>query len=373
MLEHHIAVRLKDCIFVWSKSSKCTSQNTVEDNPVILWIHNLWTEQWVKYVIQIRKHLYFERDCTGVLIGTDVYMMWGIVGESYNKHMLLGLNINANGSCTWGSIHTGNQTKEPSPRVHYCAWEHGAKMWVFGGYGPSPVDYLNDHGDFALCYRTCGTNNQLLSYEPSTYTWTNAQCFGDIPSPRCHASAAVLADTVWLYGGKTKNNFFNSDLYELNMLSFAWTKIETTMPRPNGRRQASFIPISSSQLVLYGGNGYQDEHDQNLTVPWIFNVQLHTWKQHPMAECYLRKDHTCITGLNSSAIILGGKTSRGSQHQRKSTIFYVRLEPKCLQQLAIQMIYKHKSELPWKSLPKNLTCKIMAGYDLHAYLITRSK
>ena len=276
-LEHHMAVRLKDCIFVSSKSSKFTSQNAVhvEDNPVILWIYNLWTEQWAKYVIQIRKYLHFGRDCTNVLIGTNVYSIHGTIGESYNVHRLLSLEITANGSCAWGFIHTGNQTKEPSPRVDYCAWEHGAKMWVFGGYGPSPVDYLNDHGEFALCYRRCGTNNQLLSYEPSTGTWTNAECFGDIPSPRCDASAAVLADTVWLYGGLTNNNCtFISDLYELNMLSFVWTKIETTTPRPNGKRQANLcymgeMVIRTSKTRTLQCHGYlmfSCVHGDN--IPW---------------------------------------------------------------------------------------------------------
>ena len=273
--------------------------------------------------------------------------------------MISKLTRNANGSFVSSKIHIDNQKKVPSSRFCHCAWEHGEKMWVFGGFGPSPVDYLNDHGDFvpwgASGGTTYGNNNQLFSFDPTARTWTNAECFGDIPSPRGEASTAIVEDTVWLYGGSTNKIIFNNDLHELNMLSFTWTKIETTMPRPNGTRTASLTPISANQLVLYGGYVC----DENDTVTWVFNVQSHTWRQHPTAGSHRKVLHTGITGLNSSVIILGGETSEGSQHQRENTIISVILEPKCLQQLAIQVIYKHRSELPWESLPKQLTCKIM--------------
>ena len=80
---------------------------------------------------------------------------------------------------------------------------------------------------------------------------------------------------------------------------------------------------------------------------WIFDIQSHQWKQHPKAD-HNKWYHTCITGLNSSVIILGGE----------NTIFGVTLEPKSLQQQAIQMINKHRSELPWLNLPNKLREKL---------------
>ena len=362
-LEYNIAVCLKDPVFVLTTSTTFSSGTTVVDKTIILWIYDIWTEQWAKHTISERKCLPFVSHVhyTGVVIGTYVHIMCGLIGEHFKKNMLWNLRLNANRSCAWGLMHIDKQAQVPSPRIRHCAWAHGEKMWVFGGWGPSPVNYLNDYGDFELCEGSYGTNNQLLSFHPPTKTWTNAKCFGDIPSPLRMASSAMVADTVWLYGGLTKNDAYNNDMYELSMLSFAWTKIEVTTPRPNGNYGASLSPISASQFLLHGGQ-HQDEHGQSLnTMPWIFSVQLRTWRQHPTAESHLRENHTCycITALNSNIIILGGKTSSGSRHQRENTILCVRLEPKSLQQLAIQMIYKHKSELPWKSLPKKMTCKIM--------------
>ena len=349
-LKKRIAVRLNNCVLVYTKTVYCGQWI------YNLWIYNLWTEQWSKHAIAEPKELPDLNGQTGVVIGTDVYVLGG-----YND-VLWKLIRNANGSYVWSVIRTDNQTNAPSPRYCHCAWAYGEKMWVFGGYGPSPVGYLNDHGDFDL-WNTFnaygpGANNQLLSFDPSTKTWTNVECFGDIPSPRDCACTTMIEDTVWLYGGRTCSNFFNNDFYELNMLSFVWTKIKTTMPRPDGISGASLTSISASKLVLYGGC-HQDMDDHNLAIPRVFDIQSRTWSQHPTTETCHRIYHSGLTGLNSSVIILGGETSGGSQHHRENAILYVRLEPKCLQQLALQMIYTHKSELPWKSLPKKLTCQIM--------------
>ena len=173
-------------------------------------------------------------------------------------------------------------------------------MWVFGGYGSSPDNYLNNHGDFRLIYGENGENNQLFSYDPSKNMWTNAECFGTIPSPHSFASIAKIQDNVWLYGGTTNHNHIsNEDMYELNMLSFVWTKIETTIPRPNGSCRASLTPISGRQLAFYGGL-QQNTDNQNLPMPWIFDVKSHAWSQPPAAKSHHRCNHTGITGLSNT-------------------------------------------------------------------------
>ena len=288
---------------------------------------------------------------TGVVIGTHVYIFGG---RSHNN-MLRKLITNAKGSFVWSKIHIEDQTKVPSPRTNHCAWEHGEKMWVFGGHGPSPVDYLNNHGDYRPLlphFSSSQTNNQLFSYDPTTVTWINIRCSGEVPSPQHEASTAKIHDTVWLYGGTTEFCFHSNELYELNMHSFAWTKIEATCQKPKETSMASLTPISASHLLLYGGNQHMN------TKPWIYNVQTHAWSRHPTAKRHCRWNHTGITGLNSSVIILGGEVALAKKKTKK-TILSVILEPKSLKKLAIQMIYKHRSELPWENLPKSLTCNIM--------------
>ena len=361
--ENYLAVRLKNLIIVLSQTFSFQIRLITSEGKFFsmdhytIWIYCLWTEQWKKYSIpKQRKRPFIDvHGRTSVVVGSDVY----IFGGHDQTTMFCKLIRHANGSFDFSIIHNENQTKIPSPRMFHCSWEHGEKMWVFGGYGPSPVDYLNDHGDFIQKSRSKGNNNQLLSYYPSTNTWTNVECSGEVPSPRRRASTASIQDNVWLYGGSTEKNRYCNNLYELNMHSFKWTKIETTMLRPGGSNRASLTPISSSHLVLYGGI-HEDWRNKNLTKPWIFDVQSHTWRQHPAAQTHRRWNHEGIIGLNSSVIILGGemKPCKGALHHQENT-FYVMLEPKSLQQLVIQMLYNHRSTLSLENLPNKLTCKIM--------------
>ena len=310
-----------------------------------VWIYNLWTEEWRKYAVPEQKGLPISRSYSGVVIRNDIY----IFGEN-----MFGKLTSKNGLFVWSMIHPADQAKVPSPRVFHCAWEHGEKMWVFGGFGLSPVDYLNDHGEFILLSGVYGNNNQLLSYDPSTDIWTNVKCSGEVPSPRNRASSAKMHDNIWLCGGETGpfTDIGFNDVYKLNMHSFVWTKIETTLPLSsvpslNCGLVASLTPISASQLLWYEGNRNTKD------IPRIFDVQSHTWTPYPIAKSHHKCKHTGITGLNSNVIILGKKIL----HQVKNLIS-VTLEPKCLQQQAIQMIYKHRSNLPWKMLPQELISKM---------------
>ena len=364
-LRKHIAVRVRDSVLVLSKYSYYQNARKSESvtictpvTEVVLWIYDLWTEEWRKYAIPNQWELPDINGQTGVVIGTDAFYF----GSHFQKCTLWKLIRNAQGSFVWNKIDTKDKTKVPSPRDDHCAWEHGQKMWIFGGYGSPPYHYLNDHGDFTpyLPYEFAGTNNQLFSYDPSTNIWTNAECRGSIPSPRRRASTAMIEGHVWLYGGSsTESSSFENDFYKLHMHSFTWTKIEAKMPKPVGRDAPSLTPISASQLVLYGGKCSAMSYQA--TKPWIFDVISHTWREYPITEGQHRWKHTGITGLNSNIIILGGEIlpGNGSQHQRETVVFHVRLEPKTLQQLAIQMIHQHRSKLSWEKLPNSLKCKFM--------------
>ena len=174
-----------------------------------------------------------------------------------------------------------------------------------------------------------------------------------------------MQDNVWLYGGTTGTSPYSDDFYKLNMQSLAWTIIEPTMPRPNANTAASITQISVNHLISFGKLHPNTSHQKPTTIPWIFDIQSHTWGQHPVAENH-HEHYTGITGLNNSVIFLGGRMCiygswKRAQYQVENTIFSVMLEPKCLQQLVIQMIYKHRSNLPWQNLPKKLKCEIMGN------------
>ena len=353
-----MAVRLMDCIVV------------VSSNVQGIWSYNLWTETWRKCTASKEEQIPSPKDQCGVVIQSEIYFFGG-----YNSHhMLWKLTKSLDGSFEWNIIDTGDITKIPSPRDGHCGWQYDNKMWIFGGTGLSPVHYLNDHGDFIMWsqrqqrQQKIGWNNQLHCFDPSIQTWQNLECFGDVPSPRAFASAAIIMDTVWLYGGTTSiyrnSSFaavtpFEDGLFQLNMSTLAWTRIETNTPRPEAIG-AGLTPITENQLILYGGS---------IESIQILDVGSYTWRRPSVLQRDLSPQldyhHTSIiSGLECNVTIIGIFPDATCSHKLSRRHSFslsksVMLEPKGLQQLAMKIIYENKKELPWKRLPETLKRKMM--------------
>ena len=338
-MQSYVAVRWKDGIVVLSESKRRS-----------LWIYNLWTEQWREYELRKENCLPVDINQRGVEIGLDIYMF----GSFSDENTLWKLARSTDNSFAWSRIQIKDRSKTPSKRKGHSVWEYDGKMWVYGGYGDSLAGYLNNHGDFdsdmsivttnSLIFR--GHNNQLLSYDPCLETWTNVPCSGDVPAPRKDASTATIKDKLYLHGGSPSNERYTKNMYVLDMHLVIWSRIETTgLTRPLRQTNVSFTPVTVNQLVFIDNSQFQG-------VIWIFDVQSHTWKKHLGKDIGYDYDHTGITGLRGSAIILGETVQPVGQAY--NPLITVRLEPKHLQQLAMQKV----DTTLWRLLPKKLTLKM---------------
>ena len=270
--------------------------------------------------------------------------------KSIKKTNLLWTLARATPGCfTWSFIEPQCQGKSPSPRSSHAGWEYAGNLWIFGGAGPSPEGYLNDHG--ANAGRSVFImNNQLLCYNLNTKTWINPQCFGAIPSPRAGHACATIKDKVWLFGGRDDNLAVLDDIFGLTMLSLTWTQIQTSTPWLQTPDLCTLTAITDSHLVLHGG---EDDMNQ-LSVTWIMDLTSHSWRQYTSGKDHARWGHTSSPGLGSNVISFCGLKDAGDTYEVYNNAFHVMLEPKCLQQLAMQIIHRHQDELPWNCLPGRL-------------------
>ena len=238
--------------------------------------------------------------------------------------------------------------KSPSPRCDHSGWIYSQKLWIFGGFGPSPDGYLNDSGNFLEHHSDVVCNNQLLCFNPSCNEWENQECSGSIPSPRGAQALTNIKEKVWLYGGH-RDSFVLDDLYELNMSSLIWTHVETGSTTPQGRYSCSLNALTRDQILLHGGVGSSD--GQTLSDTWILHIPSQTWQLYKSGD-YPREHHTGTTAINNNTIIIGG-VPLNSSNEYKAT-FHIRLGPRSLQQLAMQTVYTYRCVLRWECLHKKL-------------------
>lgn len=347
----HVAVRLEDHILVFGGVFGNNFDNITPASYAMIWMYNLYTEQWSKQTIPesvICPPSLF-RACA-VAIKENVFLFGGVnlLNGSFSND-LWNLCKSAEGLFTWCKVVTEN-LKLPSPRVTHSGWTYLGKMWIFGGYGPSIDRYLNDNGEFEQGRGDNGFNNQLLTFSPSCNEWINLECIGSIPPPCVSHASATIGEIVWLYGGCNAAIVFD-DLYELNMSSLRWTHVQIGGTIPPGRTQCSLNAVTHYQLLLHGGSGSENKP---LSDTWILDLKSHTWRRYKSGDDYPRQRHTGSTGINSNSIIIGGVIHPDESNDDIQASFHIMLEPRSLQQLAMQTIYTHHNSLPWEYLPKKL-------------------
>ena len=132
-------------------------------------MYNLYVEQWRKHVVLDRENAPDAvAGACSVVINSVVYMFGGRkYFSNWCTNALWTLNIKPDGYFAWNQIFTTNAAKAPSPRSGHCTWEYLGKLWVFGGFGPSPDGHLNNSGNFIDDLSSGVCNNQLLCFNPS--------------------------------------------------------------------------------------------------------------------------------------------------------------------------------------------------------------
>ena len=343
-ISEHVAVRLDHYILVFGgvHGERCSFP---------IWMYNLYTEQWSTHWSLQTEHGPSQMvNACAVAITDDVYMFGGRDPVTdYWSNTLWKLSKSLKGLFTWCKVRTKNMNL-PSPRDRFTGWEYAGNLWIFGGRGDLPDGYLNDHGEIST--RGITRNNQLLCFNPSSEEWTNPECSGQVPTPRGAHATATIRDKVWLYGGYHFPTVLD-DFYQLTMSTLVWTQIQTGQPKPRELGLCSLNAITDEQLVLHGGSAGYNIYAVNDT--WIFHLPSQTWKKLDTSKKdYHRMSHTASVGINGSVIIIGGTLNFFSCYDIYTDTFNIRLEPKSLQQLALQTINKDRTHLPWGSLPKKL-------------------
>ena len=355
---NHAAVRLEHCILVFGGMSR--QQRTLSLR--VIWMYNLFTEQWRKYDIvdgQTCPPATFYASAT--VIGSEIYMFGGkYVNYGPETNVLWKLS-RTQGQFTWMQIKAKSDRESPSCRFAHSGWEYANKLWIFGGKGAPLNGHINDQGD----YTERGENNQLLCFNPSCQEWTNPVCSGDIPSPRHEHATAIIGDKAWLFGWYSWTLMTDfGDLYQLEMHSLTWTTIHTGLQTPNAHSGCTLTAVSHNLLLLCGRDYSSKSYGYDT---WILDVKTASWKKHVIHAAGIQpmKYHTCTLGINASAISIGGyffcgKDLRQCEHSKE---VHLMLEPKSLKQIAIKTIHNQRNASLWQSLPKRLVSLLIFLWD----------
>ena len=142
----HVAVCVEHCLLLFGGAWQDDGQDLQLFPADVIWMYNLYTEQWKKYMIPTKERVpHVTHETHAQVIEYVVYMFGGSNGHSKDSTNALWTLTNiSDGSFAWDEIVTANDADAPSPRYRHTGWEYAGNLWVFGGQGLPPVRYLND-------------------------------------------------------------------------------------------------------------------------------------------------------------------------------------------------------------------------------------
>ncbi|KAF3168692.1 hypothetical protein TWF106_010264 [Orbilia oligospora] len=181
---------------------------------------------------------------------------------------------------------------------------------------------------------TNGLNsNQILASTPTASNAQTSQNFSSLvsrvlstsgkePPSLVGSSTTIVGDHLYVFGGRilSKNRpQLTSDMYLLNLLTRAWSKVEQFGEIPAPRYFHSVCALGDTKLVCFGGmspaggnavDGIpqppQGENGANEVVVMsdihIFDIQTRTWSYVPQAEPPEGRYAHCATILPTSAV-----------------------------------------------------------------------
>ena len=165
-------------------------------------------------------------------------LLWapGMGTEAYAKAMSLNQAV----PVEWQDVPLESMPNRPTARHSHTAVEYDGRMWVFGGARAGKV--FNE-----LHYLTL--KNATHSAQ---FTWTFVED-GAQPPPRYDHSAAVVGDTMVIYGGRNSTHQFINDVWVFDFTTMLWHSQELSMPEHMAGRygHSATAPKGSNRMYIF--------------------------------------------------------------------------------------------------------------------------
>ncbi|CAG9323042.1 unnamed protein product [Blepharisma stoltei] len=175
---------------------------------------------------------------TLTMVNNNLYLFGGQCGERLNDIKMLNYR-----NWHWEGVnHINPDTIQeiPEPRVGHTAIGYKNSLVVYGG-GGGFNSTLHIRGCFPLVHIFDTINSQWRSYKP----------LGRLPDARRNHGAALVGNTMIMYGGIDSNGKTLADLNGLNLEAMQWfsIKLDKTSEKPGQRHSFTLTSVYHSGML----------------------------------------------------------------------------------------------------------------------------
>jgi len=352
----HNSVCIKEELLVWGGYREENDYNSRYCEEKYLWSFNLDLDRWVK-LKPTGTNPSSRSGASSGLVWPNWYIFCGC-SDNWNVNDVWTLNLL---TLVWEKLNLSADSKNNiSPRDKAATWVHHDRIYIFGGFGSRPFDFMWDQNQdvFTLDFENGrGWNNQLLYFDVEKKCWVEPLTKGEKPSSRAAHSAVNVNGEVFVFGGRHLSTRLN-DLHRLDLESNKWSgKLFCTGQLPEGRSWHTMSRISHSQLLVYGGYSTQQEP---LDDAWVLDIMSLSWSELKQSTSHPRLWHTAVTNHYGDVLVFGGCYNNILDHDEEMLtshqVVMLRTSPFSLTRLCLHQVFKYRCVLKsqWCYLPKQL-------------------
>lgn len=114
--------------------------------------------------------------------------------------------------------------------------------------------------------------NDVWTYEPRSNAWTELDCIGYIPVAREGHSAALVNDTMYIFGGRTQEGVDLGDLAAFRISSRRWYMFQNMGHSPSARSGHSMTAFGKHIVVLAGEPSSSVSDRNELSLGYILDT-----------------------------------------------------------------------------------------------------
>jgi hypothetical protein len=212
------------------------------------------------------------------ILGSKIYIFGGQVeGFFFNDLVAFDLNSLQSSASRWEVLlpntkdQTSPQIRSPPARTNHSVvtWNDKLYLYVF----PMTMNAQTANLNFSFG----GTDgitwfNDVWTYEPRANVWTELDCIGYIPVAREGHSAALVNDTMYVFGGRTQEGVDLGDLAAFRISSRRWYMFQNMGHSPSPRSGHSMTAFGK-HIVTMAGEPSSSASDRNeLSLAFILDT-----------------------------------------------------------------------------------------------------
>eukprot|EP00760_Papus_ankaliazontas_P017510 PhM_4_TR17298/c0_g1_i2/m.63908 len=204
-------------------------------------------------------------------------------------------------TATWHLIPTSGD--KPCARAFHSTVLYNAQMYIFGG--------CNGKGRF----------NRIFRMDPETGACCILNGTGDPPATRyCHTGVLYKSQMV-VFGGKCGGRNSGkrlSDLFSFDFMTGSWSNCVQHGDVPESRSAHTSV-VSGQKMLMFGG---RNAHGDCCSDLYEFNLETDTWRRVELhSTLFARARHSAVVH-NERLIVFGGWNGR----KKMNDLFVLRLD-----------------------------------------------